>query len=55
MAKMSGFLQEWKDFYDFVSRHSPEYYDWFMLDARWDHDHERWEWLSTGDEIEWEK
>ncbi|KAK8395892.1 hypothetical protein O3P69_005783 [Scylla paramamosain] len=47
--------KEWRDFYGFVDRHADEYYDLFMLDARWDEDHERWEWLSTGEEIEWEK
>ncbi|XP_045125261.1 uncharacterized protein LOC123512751 isoform X2 [Portunus trituberculatus] len=47
--------KEWRDFYGFVGQHAAEYYDLFMLDSRWDEDHERWEWLSTGDEIEWEK
>lgn len=47
--------KEWSDFYGFLDQSSPEYNDFYMLDARWEKDHDRWEWLSTGEEIEWEK
>lgn len=33
------------------SRH----YKAYWLDARWDKDDERWEWVSTGEAIEWGK
>ncbi|KAK3855977.1 hypothetical protein Pcinc_037653 [Petrolisthes cinctipes] len=49
--------QEMEDFLAFgtLNKRDSRHYKAYWLDARWDDDDDRWEWLSTGTEVEWGK